>query len=279
MKISHSKVELYNTCPAKYKFRYIDKLDVDKTFTPLLFGSAIDQALNYVLIQTKDKKPVDIVEAKRIFNAEMDKWHGQNELAYFKYELPEDQVIEGDDEGNQVRAHRHLKTIGEKMLDTYVAEILPLFDEVIDVQITKNIKNEEDDELILVVDFVAKLKDGRVVTFDNKTTGDVKKNYPKNSVQKSQQLSIYAEFADNNLAGYIAMQKKLKDDKIVWNIIVDEIPDEQIETAFNKVDDALRAIKREEFDKNEKGCFSFGKLCEYAGLCKRGSKKGLIERK
>lgn len=278
MNISHSKVELYNQCGMKYRFKYIDKLDVNKTFTPLLLGSAIDSALNYVLIQTKVRQPIDIQKAKDIFQQEMNKWHGQNELVFFKSEAPDNVNDFKPGKDQEWVVWNHLYSIGLMMLDTYVKEIVPLFDEVIDVQITKKVDNAEGDTLVLVVDFVAKLKDGRIITFDNKTAGDIKKSYPKNSVQKSQQLAIYNEFADSKIAGYIVLQKKLVDDAIKWEIITGEVPIEKTEEAFNRVEDALTGIKQQDFNKNFKNCYAFQRQCEYYKYCHFGNEKDIIKK-
>lgn len=278
LRLSHSKVELYNQCGYKFKLKYIEKFDADKTYTPLLFGSSVDEALNLLLLQMKNKQPIDAQAAKDVFLQKMSAWTGQNELMFFKNEMPANMFIEDDSEGNQQRVFAYLKVIGQKMIDTYVAEILPLFEEVLDVQIKREIENKEGDVFVLVVDFTAKLKDGRVVTFDNKTTSNIKKNYPEHAVLKSQQLSLYTEYETSRLAGYLVLQKALDNDKVVWKMLIDSIPEEMVDTAFEKVDNALRAIKREEFPKNEKSCFAYGKKCEYWDACKRGNYKGLIKR-
>jgi hypothetical protein len=74
------------------------------------------------------------------------------------------------------------------------------------------------------------------------------------------------------------LSKKLKDGKIEWKLVVDEIEEEQVQAAFIKVDDALNKIKNKQFDKNEKSCYSFGRRCEFWGLCKQGKTQGLIKR-
>lgn len=51
--LSHSSVKLYNECGRKYKLHYIEKWRSKITSGALLFGSAIDQALNN-LLKTKD---------------------------------------------------------------------------------------------------------------------------------------------------------------------------------------------------------------------------------
>lgn len=272
MRISHSKVELYSQCSMKYKFKYIDKLEPDKTFTPLLFGSAIDKALNYILTRTKRKHVVYRDTATLIFQKYLCKWYGQNELVFFKNEMPHENAT-------QEEVWNHLFKVGVNMIDTYISAILPTFAEIISVQTRKEIPNEEGDILVLITDFTAKLHDGRIVTFDNKTTTDLK-TYGPSSVAKSQQLAIYTEFEESKLAGYIALSKKLnKEGGIDWVCRIDTVPEEQSAIAFEKVDQALRGIKREEFSCNPKACYSFGRKCDYYKLCNYNDDSGLVSSK
>lgn len=275
MRISYSKVELYNTCPAKYKYRYVDKLEANKTFTPLLFGSAIDRALNYVLTRTKHKHHVSLIVAESLFLDNMKQWTGQNELIYFKNEMPDLVDEQLTPEQVQLEVWNHLCKVGGMMLQTYVTHILTEFKEICSVQTKQIINNEVGDEFVLVTDFSAILQDGRKVLIDNKTSSDIKKAYPKNSVKNSTQLSLYSEYEDTKLCGYIALQKKLVDDRVIWKLVIDEPSEETATKSFERIDSTLRSIKREEFPKNEKSCYLYGKPCEYYKYCKFGSKKDL----
>jgi len=59
-KLSFSQVSMYSTCGQKYKYYYIDKIR-EKSFTAFLpFGSAVDQALNYVLNSKKQGFALDL---------------------------------------------------------------------------------------------------------------------------------------------------------------------------------------------------------------------------
>lgn len=275
-KISNTRLDLYRQCGMKYYFRYVLNLEPDKTYTALHFGKALDNALNYLLECKRDNKEINRQEAHNIFILNMKTWQGQNELVYFKNELPKDvQIQEGLE---QLAVFDNLLKIGEKMLDTYLEEILPQIEEVRDVQITKYIKNDEGDVLTIVIDFIGKYK-GEWVLFDNKTCSDLK-NYPSTSVKNSQQLNLYSEFFDDiPKLGYIALQKKIEDGILKWKIVIDDPNEELKEKSFQNLVDALDGIKAGIFNKNEKSCFSFGRLCEYNAVCKYGNKAGLIERK
>ena len=279
MKISYSRIELYNQCPAKYKFQYIDNLVPDKTFSPLLFGSACDKAFNYLLEQKQKDKRISKKKAYKIFDEVMQTWHTEqncNEFVYFKADLPE-----GIDKNDYLAkdlehlAWKNLSEVGKRFIDTYIDEVVPLFKTIEEVQIEKKIDNGEGDILHLVIDFVAELQDGRKVVFDNKTSSNIEDSYHENSVKESKQLSLYTEYYPGYNSGYIAFQKRLVDNKVLWKMVVDTIPEETTEKSFNDIESKTAMIKSEIFPKNTKACYAFGKPCAFRSYCLYGSKKDL----
>lgn len=56
--LSHSAFEKFKTCPQMYKLHYLDRLRSEKKGSALLFGNALDEALN-VLLSTKLDNPPD----------------------------------------------------------------------------------------------------------------------------------------------------------------------------------------------------------------------------
>jgi hypothetical protein len=54
IKISHSSIECYNQCSEKYRLRYKEKLASEKIPSPLFFGTAIDAALEILLLKKKE---------------------------------------------------------------------------------------------------------------------------------------------------------------------------------------------------------------------------------
>ena len=55
-KLSYSQLSKYTVCAKSYQYHYIDKLRPNTTSAALLFGSALDSALNYVLTDDVDNK-------------------------------------------------------------------------------------------------------------------------------------------------------------------------------------------------------------------------------
>lgn len=59
IQLSHSAADKYETCPAMYKFHYIDKIRPEEAGSALFLGSAIDEALNRMLLEKKKKLSED----------------------------------------------------------------------------------------------------------------------------------------------------------------------------------------------------------------------------
>lgn len=276
-RLSNSSLDLYQQCPRKWAFKYKENLKGDYTSTPLLFGSAIDNALNYILESIRDKKEWSKDNAKELFIACMKTWQGQNKLEFFKNEVPEElkDSIDEDNLEHQEEVWDNITQRGLACLEVYINDVLPLIDEVISVQNKGVVQNEDGDEFTFVVDFVAKLKDGRTVLFDNKTSSA---KYPKNRVIKSQQLSLYIEqFPEIKLAGYIVLIKNpAKEKGMTHQILIDEIPEQTRAESFKLLDETMQNIKEEKFPCNTKSCKAFGKDCEYKAACMYGNYEGLI---
>jgi hypothetical protein len=280
LKISNSALDCYVQCPKKYHFKYVENLKGDYTSTPLLFGSAIDAALNYILESIRDKKEWQIETACTIFDNKMQEWHGQNKLEFFKNEVPE-ALQASVDEHNPDHQEEVWKNICKRGLDclfVYDKEIIPLIEEVVSVQNRGTVLNEDGDEFVFVVDFIAKLKDGRTVLFDNKTASA---KYKKKAVIESQQLSLYMEqFPQISLAGYIVLIKNPEKEKgLTYQILIDEIPEETRKKSFDLLDQTMYDIKQEKFPCNYKSCKAFGKPCEYERACSFGDYSGLVPNK
>ncbi len=84
--LSHSKKEKYNGCPRRYDFHYNKKWRVKDLQVPLYFGSAIDEALNVLLLQkkknlTKEEKELSEKNCFEVFKEEMTKTkHNKQDL-------------------------------------------------------------------------------------------------------------------------------------------------------------------------------------------------------
>jgi len=252
-KLSHSKVSRYMMCPKSYKYHYIDKIRPIVQSGALLFGSAMDKALNELLLPTSEEKPEDI------FLDEFSKNNAKTDLnvVYANSDFDEDLLTDNeykqakellssfgvDAPSNSLvlKEYKNLKTqktfsgfdsLNDKqksfynalnwlcltrkgliILRDYREHILPMLKKVHKVQIEINYKLNDDTVINGFIDFIAETKDGKVVLFDNKTSGSA---YSDDAVLNSPQLALYKEaikelIPDLNIeyAGFIVMRKNI----------------------------------------------------------------------
>ena len=55
MELSHSRIDLYNTCPLKYKYHYIDKLRSKTLSSALFFGNYIGETVQMLCLNKKEE--------------------------------------------------------------------------------------------------------------------------------------------------------------------------------------------------------------------------------
>lgn len=65
LQLSHSSKDMYEACPRKWKFKYLDKLRSPKISSPLFFGNALDAGFSRLLL---DKKTVLTEEEKGLLS-------------------------------------------------------------------------------------------------------------------------------------------------------------------------------------------------------------------
>lgn len=274
MKISNSRLDLYNLCPRKYKYSYIEKLRTPTVYSSLVFGKAIDEALNYILICKKDNKKINQNKALKIFLDKLDDWDKSFKFEFYKKEVPKE-ALELNDPDKLMAVLERFKTIGKAIIQTYIEDVLPKFKRIVDVQLERKIQNEEQDELTMVIDFIAELEDGRIVLMDNKTTSSTT-SY--RDVKNSQQLALYSEHFDVKYCGYLVLNKEInKEGKVDWELIVDEPLETKRADVYTDLVKTLDKIKNQEYNKNEKACFSFGRKCEFYSYCKFGNAQNIIK--
>jgi len=131
-------------------------------------------------------------------------------------------------------------------------------------------------ELYPIPHIRGKLKDGRIVTCDNKTSS---RPYEDDSVIISPQLSTYTEFTGDEYAAYAVLDKKIRKDGIIrTQFIVDRIDPEFRQHVFSTYQEGIENINNKIFEKNEDSCYSFGRQCEYHSLCQHNNMGKLLKK-
>jgi len=312
VRVSYSALEKYRNCSEQYRLHYIERIRDTKNPSSLIFGSALDEALNILLLQkkknlTEEEKAQILLDPIDVFNEKLNKPN----MEYFKSDLDIELLGDHDIEGmtNDEMSFLSLVVKGKLFLEAYQKVIMPRIYEVISIQSNKELKNAEGDILITKTDFVADWETaGNTILFDNKTS--VRK-YSENSVIDSSQLAIYGEAEELTRCGYIVCIKAIKKDKkqtcnvcseeyshlhkscktkkctgkLILKItpapeiqvVISDIPESTKELVFDDIQRHTQYIKDGRFEKNTDSCYQYGKPCVYKKYCfENKNMKGLI---
>ena len=267
-RLSHSAKEKYEQCPYKYYLHYVMKYRSSLQSSALCFGNALDVALNAMLQGEENYYEV--------FDSEWNKYEETcDRIEYYKSDLDTSLLLESE---QSLPSHRQnflsLSRKGRKLLDAYKENILPRIKKVISVQGEISIcgydenNNETIDSIYGKLDLIALIENanGEIVhaLLDNKTTSEP---YSKDSVNKKDQLALYASgFPDIEWFGYLTLNKK----NFKTQVILDKIEEDKKQEVLGKFINTLNKIKEENFEKNTKSCYSFGRRCEFWSHCHNG---------
>ncbi len=281
-RLSNSAVDKYNTCPRMYKYHYIDRIRSTKKSSPLLFGIAIDEALNELVVSRDYKKSIDIYEEMML------EWKYDYNVDFLRRDedpiaVPEEvlEFINAEYEQNELHHQvcwHSLWYKGHEFINAYIEQILPRMGKVIEVQKMINLKNENGDSIIGYQDVIAEL-DGVITIIDNKTSSS---SYAKSKIVGSQQLHLYSFAEKIDSIAYIVMRKDYSAKGIMRPIQVlkHEANPEVTNGVLNLFDETLGKIQSQEFPKTEikRTCRNhFGKPCMYFEICEMGKSVQQIE--
>lgn len=119
--LSHSQINMYSVCPTKYKYHYHHRLREPVTSAALLFGSALDQCINGLLLD-KQKNTVKHVAQ---YQADFEKhWMNQRINNEF-HDLPESLLIVYADADNDkdLLSDSDISTLYDRALELIPQEI------------------------------------------------------------------------------------------------------------------------------------------------------------
>jgi hypothetical protein len=242
LKLSHSQCSKYTQCPQAYKYHYIERIRPKLTPASLLFGSALDAALNELLKPEQNKTPEEIFIDKFTtadINGTSTDLPSCVRLTYAASDLDLDLLDLSEEEEESIMLLKSkkskygldglsydehmeynkacwlsLKEKGLLMLQAYRTKVLPSIKKVLDVQIEISLSNGED-SVTGFVDLVADIEGHGTVILDNKTSSI---EYAEDSVITSPQLSLYMHALHGQYktrkAGYIVLRKQIKKNRV-----------------------------------------------------------------
>lgn len=251
LRVSHSQIRLYSDCGQRYKFHYIDRIREKYMHSALLFGTAVDNALNELLTSRNLEESLKVFEKDWNFgriNNDLVALYDCPLIVYSASDFDDDIVLPEDRERYLTKynispkeAHKRLtdqksevgiegmsqndlrqlnaanwialRAKGRIMLTAYAEKVLPNIVEVLAIQKPIVLSNGED-TITGFADLVVAWKDGRILVMDNKTSS---KLYDSDSAGRSQQLVMYAHAlkAEYNVkgVGFIVMSKRIDKNK------------------------------------------------------------------
>lgn len=270
IRLSHTANNRYKDSPRSWYLHYILNIRPEKYGSALMFGSAMDLALNTMLENKQKNENKDYIEVferamkSQEYNGKKIKLATSDKVKYWKSDLDESIWTDEDCRMAITMAPEWvtLRRKGLMMLDAYKEQVLPHLSEIISVQDYVRIDNENGDYIVGWIDFVAKFEPdvtsynynsewekwrGKVIIWDNKTTSQ---KYKDESVSESPQLGTYFENPTDkyvaDACGYIAIPKKFRKNKmplIPIQIIIDDVSPEVILQTFNSYQETLEGIK------------------------------------
>lgn len=203
-KLSNSAVDKYLQCSLCYDLHYNKGIRPVTIGSPLVFGGAIDKALNHLLLNK------NLTQARALF---LDEWElvKHQDIKYSKSDIDWD-LIKSDSKNP---AWETLQEKGLLFINAYYHEILPKIKRVIAIQESITIKNSEGDEIVGNLDLIVEMQDGKIYLMDNKTSS---MKYEENSAKDGQQLPLYYYAVRDKYKldgiGYFVLSKKINKNRI-----------------------------------------------------------------
>jgi hypothetical protein len=209
IKLSNTAINLYNQCSYCWYLHYKENIRPVRTSSALVFGSALDNALNELL------KTKNLQDAQRIFQMEWQNYHTDENITYFKSDLDEE-LLEYNDT-IKLAQNKEWSTLyikGMMFIEAYYKEVLPKIKKVIAVQEPITIENAEGDKITGILDLVVEWENGKTYLMDNKSSASL---YDPLSAKEGQQLPLYHYAVKDKYKldgiGYIVLIKKINKNK------------------------------------------------------------------
>lgn len=298
-KISHSGWVKYQTCPKIYEYHYCQRLRPKGTSSALVFGSAIDKALNVMLLEKNLDKSVEEFRNNFVFENMVD--------VVFDYKDFDRRLLSISDitKNPDYNAFKSLRVKGRLLLEAYYNEILPQIEEVECVQ--KELSDRSG-----IIDAIVKLRGRGRVILDNKTSA---RPYDSNVVANDTQLAIYSQSTGIDVAAFAVLVKEIqyKTKKIcsicdfdgsvskhktcnnskrgkrchgpwvetseafvITQLLVDKVPEITKQIVSESFSETERAIESSIYPRNLKSCGRiYGKPCPYINKCWQNKDDGL----
>jgi len=252
-KLSHSAIGRYKMCGENYRLHYQERIRPNATTGPLIFGAALDNALNvlltdpngsaeqvfeqYFTTQKINGKDIHLPTSTQIIYHKAD--YDADLITEIDVKILEDYAKESGLPGytdhlsaiKEIRKKKQLTELeqsylnfttwlcmfnkGKLMIKAYKDKVLPHLTVVHEVQREFSLTNGSGDSIIGLVDLIADVEGHGTVILDNKTAG---RPYDRASAKNSEQLGLYLHVLEEEYktrkVGYIVLLKNVIKNKV-----------------------------------------------------------------
>jgi PD-(D/E)XK nuclease superfamily len=235
-KLSHSSINRFRQCGESYRLHYIERIRPTGTTSALVFGAALDNALNVLLTGTgnaeeefgqcfttttinNEKIYIPTSEIISYSTADYDRdLLDANDLKEIEEYTEKSRALRGDnlppDLIRNYASWHCLRQKGLLMIRDYREKVLPRITKVHAVQRTIALDNGSGDKVTGLVDLVAGIDEHPLCILDNKSTS---RPYDNDSARNSEQLALYLHALESEfptrMVGYIVLNKKVRKNK------------------------------------------------------------------
>ncbi|MBU0761821.1 MAG: PD-(D/E)XK nuclease family protein [Candidatus Altiarchaeota archaeon] len=196
MIFSHSRIECFNECPRKFRYRYIDKVVIEDFDTVERYmGRKVHEALEYLYKKAMYGDAPDIDDIVRHYNSIWSEGIGDNVMVV-----------------NDGATHDDYRILGERCIADYFEKHAP-FDSVktiaTELLVRTDLKNDGNYRLVGYIDRVDRVGDGVYEIHDYKTSSKV---LSQNKADDDRQLTIYE-------MGLRTLYNDVHDVEYVWHYL------------------------------------------------------------
>lgn len=242
---SHSKLQTYEQCALKYKFKYIDKIPIEITETVESFlGKCIHAALEFLYQEKMQGKQIDIDKLIEFY------------LSIWKSEFNKDELIINS---NQNETYYFNK--GIKFLTNYYSRNYPFDEKTIATERRITLRLDENRKLIGFIDRLAFNEKGNAYEIHDYKTGSLKTS---KQLELDRQLALYS----------LALREEFQDGKdilLIWHYldhdekIILKKTGEQLDKLKKQIIELINEIENARVFPYNKGPLC--KWCEFRSVC------------
>lgn len=170
--LSYSRISTFMTCPLRFQFRYVDRIEPEFTASALVFGTAIHASLASFYRSRMDGVAEPSHEA--LMATYDHAWHEAT------VDSPPVQYKDGEDA-------QALRSVASAMLGRFQGDASS--GRVVRVEVPFRVRLDDGLDLVGVVDLVEMDDEGQVILVDHKTSA---RRYADQQAQDALQLGVYA---------------------------------------------------------------------------------------